>query len=126
MATETAHTPQLFRVASIPVVHPLPPLTAQFVVGEHLMTMFGRIEPDASLPLHSHPHEQITYVTAGSVHFQVDGVGHDLVTGDGLVIPGGITHGAVQVGPEGCDIIEIFTPLRAEYVALMQAATAGD
>lgn len=122
MATETARGPQFFQVSGINAVNPLPGLTARFVAGEKLMALFGEIEPNGSLPLHSHPHEQISYVLAGSVHFQMDGVGYNMLPGDGLVIPGGVEHGAIRVGPEGCTIIEIFTPLRENYLALMHEA----
>jgi len=125
MATETASAPQYFQLASLGAVHPVPSvpaLTARLVAGDKLMAMFGSVEPNASLPLHSHPHEQITICIEGTVHFQVGDAGYDLSPGEGLVIPGGITHGGVRVGPEGCSIIEIFTPLRDEYVALMRQA----
>lgn len=125
MATETASTPQFFQVASLGAVHPVPSvpeLSARLVAGDKLMAMFGRVEPNASLPLHSHPHEQITYVLEGEIHFQVGDKGYDLHPGEGLVIPGGVTHGGVRVSPEGCRFVEIFTPLREEYLALMQQA----
>jgi len=122
MATETASAPTFFQSAAIGETHPLPDLTARFVAGERLMVMFGHVEPNASLPLHNHPHEQISYVLKGTVHFQVGEQGYDLNPGDGLVIPGGVTHGAIRVGESGCDIIEIFTPLREEYLALMHKA----
>ena len=125
MATETASAPQFFRVASLGSVHPVPSvpaLSAGLVAGEHLMAMFARAEPNSSLPLHSHPHEQITYCLEGTIHFEVADEGYDLKPGDGLVIPGGVTHGGIRVGPEGCRIVEIFTPLRQEYAALMRQA----
>jgi quercetin dioxygenase-like cupin family protein len=122
MATETASVPQFFRVASLDDVHPVPSvpaLTAGLVAGDQLMALFGRVEPNASLPLHSHPHEQISYVIEGMMHFQVGDEGYDLHPGEGLVIPGGVTHGAVRCGPEGATFVEVFTPLRQEYLALM-------
>lgn len=122
MATETANAPQFFQVSGLPDTHPLPGLTARFVAGDKLHALFGRAEPNASLPLHSHPHEQISYVLEGQMHFQVGDTGYDLGPGDGLAIPGGVTHGAIRIGPEGASFVEIFTPLRDEYVALMRQA----
>jgi len=90
--------------------------------GAGAMINLIEFEPGAVVPLHSHPHEQISYILEGAVRFQVGDVGYDLKPGEGLVIPGGVTHGAVQVGPEGCRMVEIFTPLRDDYVALMRQA----
>jgi quercetin dioxygenase-like cupin family protein len=121
MVVDTS-APQFFRVAEIADVQPIPTvpaLRARFVAGEKLHALFGRVEPNASLPLHSHPHEQISYVLEGMMHFQVGDAGYDLHPGEGLVIPGGTTHGAVRCGPEGATFVEIFTPLRDEYLALM-------
>ena len=39
-----------------------PGLTARLVAGDRLMTLVGRLEPGTVLPLHRHPHEQLTYV----------------------------------------------------------------
>jgi len=125
MVTDAARAPQFFRVAALTDVQLLPTvptLKARLVAGDRLMAMFGNAEPNASLPLHSHHHEQITYVLEGAIHFQVDDEEHDLGPGEGLMIPGGVTHGGIQVGPEGCRFLEIFTPLRDEYVALMPDA----
>ncbi|MDQ6603855.1 MAG: cupin domain-containing protein [Chloroflexota bacterium] len=125
MATDTGSKPQFFQVAALPdvqILSTVPELKARLVAGDRLLAMFGNAEPNASLPLHSHPHEQITYVLEGAIHFQVGDAGHDLVPGEGLVIPGGVTHGGIRVGPEGCRFVEIFTPLRDEYVALMPKA----
>ncbi len=122
MATETESAPQFFRVATLPdiqILSAVPELKARLVAGDRLLAMFGNAEPNASLPLHSHPHEQITYVLDGTIHFQVGDKEHDLSPGDGLMIPGGVTHGGVRVGPQGCRFLEVFTPLRDEYVALM-------
>jgi quercetin dioxygenase-like cupin family protein len=125
MATETGSKPQFFRVATltdVQILPTVPELKSRLVAGDRLLAMFGSAEPNASLPLHSHPHEQITYVLEGAIHFQVGDEEHDLGPGEGLMIPGGLTHGGVRVGPEGCRFVEIFTPLRDEYVALMPEA----
>jgi len=128
MATDTKSAPQFFQVAALTDVQLLPTvpaLRARLVAGDQLMAMFGNAEPNASLPLHSHHHEQITYVLEGAIHFQVGEEKYDLGPGDGLMIPGGVTHGGIRVGPEGCRFLEIFTPLRDEYVALMPEAKQG-
>jgi quercetin dioxygenase-like cupin family protein len=102
-------------------------LTARLLAGEHLMALFGHLEPGTTLPLHSHPHEQITYVLEGAASLQIGDDERELGPGDGALVPGGVTHGIVRVGPDGCAIIEVYTPVREEYLAAMrQAGTAGE
>lgn len=114
-AMQTPGTTGYFTVEQLRGVPLLPGATMRFVAGERLMALHGTLEPHASLPLHSHPHEQITYVLTGSVAFQVGDETREMRPGDGLVILGGVTHGAVRVGAEGATILEVFTPIREEY-----------
>ncbi|MEI6106300.1 MAG: cupin domain-containing protein [Opitutae bacterium] len=75
----------------------------------------GEVElpADAVLPLHAHPHEQITYVLSGRLQFTV---GHETaVLGAGMVvlIPGGVSHGAKVLTT--ARVIDVFTPVRDDY-----------
>src|SRR5215218_4038218 len=99
-------------------------LTARLIAGENLMSLFGRLEPGTVLPLHSHRHEQVTYVLEGTAYLQIEGEERELGPGDGALVPGHVTHGIVRVGPEGCAIIEVYTPVREEYLAAMRQAPA--
>ena len=118
---------QFFQTASLPPVPfpQFPGLTARLVAGDRLMTLLGRLEPGTVLPLHRHPHEQLTYVLEGTAHLQIGDEGRDLAAGDGAMIPGDVLHGIVRVGPTGCSILEVYTPLRGEYLAAMRQATPG-
>jgi quercetin dioxygenase-like cupin family protein len=99
-------------------------LTARLIAGESLMSLFGRLEPGTVLPLHRHRHEQITYILEGMAYLQIAGEERELGPGDGALVPGNVTHGIVRVGPEGCAIIEVYTPVREEYLAAMRQAPA--
>jgi hypothetical protein len=46
----------------------------------------------------------------------IDGVDHPLSPDECYQIPGGIEHGATA-GPEGCRVLDIFQPVREDYVA---------
>jgi quercetin dioxygenase-like cupin family protein len=109
--------------AVVPTPFPqFPGLTARLVAGENLMALFGRLEAGTTLPLHRHRHEQITYVLEGTAYLQIEGEERELGSGDGALIPGDVTHGIVRVGSEGCAIIEVYTPVREEYLAAMRQA----
>ena len=57
------------------------------------------IEPDVAFPKHTHPGEEIIYVLAGSIEYQVEGKPPvTLKAGDVLFIPAGTIHAAKNVG----------------------------
>jgi quercetin dioxygenase-like cupin family protein len=68
--------------------------------------------PNASFPLHSHPQEQITLVTGGSVEMTVAGESESLVAGAWSVVAGGVEHG-ITAGPEGAIVTAVVVPRRA-------------
>lgn len=84
------------------------------VYGAHtLMTEF-RLERDALLPLHHHPHEQTGYLVAGRLQLTIGDATHQLEPGDSWCIPGGTPHRAVALAD--CIAIEVFSPVREDYI----------
>ncbi len=113
--------PRFFRVAALDDALVNPAGKGRLVAGDRLMALFGAFVPGAATPIHDHPHEQLTYVLEGTVRLQVEEETHDLGPGEGAVIPGGVSHGVVHVGPQGARIIEVFTPVREDYRLLMRS-----
>ena len=59
------------------------------------------IEPGVAFGKHTHPGEEIIYVLAGSIEYQVEGKPPvTLKTGDVLFIPAGTIHAAKNVGSD--------------------------
>jgi quercetin dioxygenase-like cupin family protein len=57
------------------------------------------LEPGVAFPNHRHPGEEIIYVLAGSLQYQLDGKPPvTLKAGDVLFIPAGVVHSARNVG----------------------------
>ena len=82
----------------------------------HLDQMtIGEVElaPGILLPMHQHPHEQISYVISGNFEFTVGD--KTTILGPGMValIPGGVVHGGRTI--TACRVIDIFTPVREDY-----------
>ena len=76
-----------------------------------------RFDPGASFPLHSHPQEQITLVTAGTVEMTVEGQTTTLESDSWSVVAGRVEHG-ITAGSEGASIVALIVPRRqdpAEY-----------
>lgn len=64
--------------------------------------------------LHQHPHEQSGYVISGKYRMTVDGKEYELQPGDSYVIPGNVTHFFEVI--EGGEVIDVFTPIREDYL----------
>ena len=75
-------------------------VSGQPLFGEGAMLNLIRFEPGATVPLHSHPHEQLGIVLEGMQALVVDGVAHELGPFEAYVLPGGVEHSA-YCGPEG-------------------------
>ncbi len=72
-----------------------PLLSRKFVTGEQ--SMFARVllAKGCVVPRHSHPNEQITFITEGALRFDFDdGTSHTVHAGEVLVIPGNLPHSA--------------------------------
>ena len=83
--------------------------------GEKMLMSVVDLDANASLPDHSHPHEQISYVAAGEIIFFLDGEPTRLTTGDIYTVPPNVPH-AVQLLTEHVCLIDAFTPIRQDFL----------
>jgi quercetin dioxygenase-like cupin family protein len=79
---------------------------------------FGCVTLEAGVvaPIHSHPHEQWTYVLEGEIEFTLNGETQLLLPGMGAFIASNILHGAKSV--TACKVIDVFTTVREDYKAM--------
>lgn len=68
---------------------------------------------DAVVPVHEHPHEQMTYVVDGRLEFTIDGESRVLEAGDAALIPGGARHGCRAL--TRVRVVDVFSPARDDY-----------
>jgi quercetin dioxygenase-like cupin family protein len=68
------------------------------VGGRETLQALVSFEPGASFPRHSHPGEEIIYVTQGTIEYEVAGQPVTVKAGDVLFIPYGVVHAAKNVG----------------------------
>jgi len=90
-------------------------ITLRAVAGNKTMITFVEFQPHAVLPKHRHPHEQITYVIAGELEFELDGKKNLLKQGEGAVIPPNAEHGA-RVLDKPARVLDAWYPLREDYL----------
>jgi quercetin dioxygenase-like cupin family protein len=106
---------QLVRFSEVPSFTLIDGVEARPLFGEGAMLNLVTFEPGATVPAHSHPHEQLGIVLAGMQALVIDGVAHELHELDGYVLPGGVVHSA-YCGPEGATVLDIFCPVREDYL----------
>ena len=89
-------------------------VSARPLFGEGAMINLIELEPGATVPMHSHPHEQLGLVLRGMQALVVDGEPHELGPMEGYVIPGGVEHSAVTGGRDGALVVDVFQPVRED------------
>ena len=91
-----------------------PGVTAKIASGERMMLSLVTFAPDAVVPMHSHPHEQMGMMVSGTMEFTIEGETRAL-SGSGMyLVPGGVPH-AAKAGPRGAVALDAFSPPREEY-----------
>ena len=89
-------------------------VTGRPLFGKGAMVNLIRFEPESTVPLHSHPHEQLGIVLEGMQALVVDGVAHELGPLEAYVLPGDVEHSA-YCGAEGALVLDVFAPVREDY-----------
>jgi quercetin dioxygenase-like cupin family protein len=112
-------TPGFFEIENLPGFSPAPGIVMNVMSGGRMMANWVRIEPGASVPTHAHPHEQIGLVLEGEIHMTIGDETRVLVPGHAYTIPGNFPHAAVA-GAGGCLVLDIFSPVREEYLAALK------
>jgi quercetin dioxygenase-like cupin family protein len=103
------------RPEDMPVSKPEPGLTR--LVGAYNDKLFlaeHRMEKDWVGVAHSHPHDQMAYVVSGRLLVRAGAETFEVGPGDTFVIRGGVEHQASAMEPSV--VIDVFTPLREDYV----------
>ena len=105
---------RIWKPEGIPPRTLAPGVTAKIASGEKMMLSLVTLAPDAVVPTHSHPHEQMGMIVSGTLEFTIAGETR-VLSGSGMVfVPGGVPH-AAKGGPGGAVALEAFSPPREEY-----------
>jgi quercetin dioxygenase-like cupin family protein len=90
---------------------------ARRLEGERISFAIIELAPNAVVPEHRHPAEQLGLCISGTLRFTIDGETRDLGPGGTWRITSEKPHNVVA-GPEGAVVIDVFTPTRADWDAL--------
>jgi quercetin dioxygenase-like cupin family protein len=91
-----------------------PGVTRRAAYLDDVMITFFDFEPHAVIPVHEHPHQQISWIVSGKMEFDLDGEKRVLSAGDGVLIPPNTPHGGVILD-EPCRAIDAWHPVREDY-----------
>lgn len=94
----------------------LPDMQRRIFSGQNVMLVRNEIRPHAVLEAHSHPHEQMIYVLGGRCAVTAGQERFEMETGDMALVPGGVMHQVTALGEEKLDIIDIFSPIREDFL----------
>ena len=85
---------------------------------KNMMFSHWTIEKGANLPAHHHVHEQISILIKGRFEFTLDGKSHLIEPGMVVMIPSEAIHSGIAI--TACEIIDVFCPVRDDYVNMMK------
>jgi quercetin dioxygenase-like cupin family protein len=88
--------------------------------GERVTFALVELDADVAIPEHSHENEQLGMVLTGSLTFTIAGETRVLGPGQAWCITGHVPH-SVVTGPEGAVLVEVFSPVRADWAGLEPA-----
>lgn len=108
-------------MANLVDLHTIPPfdvwgdaVRARRVEGERLTLAVVELAPNAVVPEHHHPQEQLGMVIEGRVTFTIGAETRELGPGGTWRILSNEPH-MVVTGPDGATVIDVFSPTRDDW-----------
>ena len=87
--------------------------------GRTMYQMMAELEAGSWMPAHSHPQEQIVHILSGRMNLIVEGVAHQLKTGDSFYLASNVPHAVETL--EKTRVLDTFSPPRDDYLAADKA-----
>ena len=84
--------------------------------GEKMMMVLNITSPGKTVPLHSHPHEQIGMVYSGKARLKIGDEERTVKKGDFYCIPANVPHSDTAIGDEPFIMLDIFYPVREDFI----------
>jgi quercetin dioxygenase-like cupin family protein len=84
--------------------------------GERMMMALNATLPEHTVPMHTHPHEQVGMVYSGEAILRIGNEERHVRKGDFYCIPAGVPHGDTTIGNESFVMLDIFHPVREDFI----------
>lgn len=91
----------------------LPGLHVRFVHSQKMTLAYWEIKAGSEMPLHSHPHEQITNILEGQLELTLGEEKRSLSPGSAAVIAPDVPHAGKAI--TDCRVLDAFHPVREDY-----------
>jgi quercetin dioxygenase-like cupin family protein len=82
--------------------------------GERTMVVEVSLESGATVPEHTHPHEQIGYLSSGRLRFRIGDEERIIQQGDSWLVPPNVPH--VVTALDDAVAIDVFSPPREDFL----------
>jgi len=91
----------------------LPGFTGKFIHMKKMTVALWEIREGSELPVHAHPHEQVTIVQEGKLSMTMNDESRTLEKGMVMTIPSNAVHSGRAL--TDCRVLDIFCPPREDY-----------
>lgn len=113
-------TGKIFNYYDIQRTELVPGCMSRLINNQDAQASFLFMAPDSKFGLHNHPEEQLMIVLRGAIDELILDQTVTMKLGDVLYLPAFMVHGGVN-SPQGCDVLDVFWPVRPDYQAKEQA-----
>jgi quercetin dioxygenase-like cupin family protein len=88
--------------------------------GERMMMVLNKTLPGHTVPLHSHPHEQLGMVYGGKAKLKIGDEERIVEKGDFYCIPANVPHSDIALGNEPFVMLDVFYPVREDFIEKLE------
>jgi len=104
-----------------PSIEICPGITRRTVAnGKTMYQMIATLAAGSRMPEHRHAQEQIVHILEGQMRLIVEGVPHELATGESFYLASNVPHGVETILPTR--VLDTFSPPRDDYLAIDEEA----
>lgn len=114
-ATEEEFRKRVYHYPDIPPTELAPGSMSHLIAGDKVVVSFLTMPAGAHFPVHKHEAEQIMIVLEGYCDEIIEGKLYRVRSGDVIMLPSNIEHGA-YLREVDCRVIDIFAPPRPDLV----------
>ncbi len=103
----------IYETEKLKVKEVLPGFLGKFIHTEKMTVAIWEIREGSELPVHAHPHEQVTIVQEGKLSMTMNDESRILENGMVMTIPSNAVHSGRAL--TDCRVLDIFCPTREDY-----------